>query len=288
MRKQYVIESAGISFPILTGTSTSGALRLHKFLAAAGVCSRRRAERHILDGEVSVNGQVVVELGTRVNPETDWVEFQGRLVRLTQPFVYIALHKPKGYVTSCSHPGEKIVMDLVASPVRLFPVGRLDKDSTGLILLTNDGAIHHRLLHPSFDHEKIYEVTVASPMDDASLGRLATGVRLRDGMTRPAMVTRISDTRFRIVLREGRNRQIRRMVRVLGHRVKTLHRIRFAGIDLGDLGPGNWRHLSEKERTQLTGEGRGERRNPGDRSQDRSKMNRIRSVKDNKGTRTRV
>lgn len=227
------------------------AMRLHKFLSAAGVCSRRSAERHILDGQVSVNGRTVLEMGTLVDPRTDRVEFQGRRVRLGQPLVYIALHKPRGVVTSCRHPGEKVVTDLVRSPCRLFPVGRLDKESTGLILLTNDGGLHHRLLHPSFDHEKTYEVTLASPISDVDLNRLASGVRLREGVTRRARVERLSDAGFRIVLKEGRNRQIRRMAQLIGHKVKALKRIRFAGISLGGLPPGKWRFLTREETARL-------------------------------------
>jgi 23S rRNA pseudouridine2605 synthase len=268
-----------------------GFLRLHKFLSAAGVCSRRRAERHILEGEVKVNGQTVLELGTSVDPDTDKVEFQGRQVTPAQSLVYVALNKPKGYVTSCDHPGEKIVLDLVKTPYRLFPIGRLDKDSTGLILLTNDGAIHHRLLHPSFDHEKTYEVGVDGPISDEALQRLEKGVRLQEGMTRPAQVERLSDTAFRIILKEGRNRQIRRMVRVLGLRVRALKRTRFAGIDLGDLPPGKWRYLNAQERDRLIGQAMGaepNRPNHGDSAQMRSKTKRTRSATFKTGTRIKA
>ena len=226
-------------------------MRLHKFLSAAGICSRRSAERRILEGAVTVNGRTVLELGTLVDPHTDRVEFQGQLVTLDQPRVYVALHKPKGVVTSCRHSGEKIVTDLVKLDYRLYPVGRLDKDSSGLLLLTNDGGLHHRLLHPSFDHEKTYEVTVAAAISDDDLKHLAEGVRLRDGMTRAAKVKRLSEVSFRIILQEGRNRQIRRMAQALGHKVKMLKRTRFAGIALGDLPVGKWRFLTREETTLL-------------------------------------
>ena len=165
--------------------------------------------------------------------------------------VYIALNKPKGYVTSCSHPGEPVVVDLVDLPQRLYPVGRLDKDSTGLLLLTNDGRLHHRLSHPSFDHEKEYEVTVERPIPDGALNQMAAGMMLRGAKTRPARVQRLSGRRFKIILREGRNRQIRRMVRTLGHQVTRLKRIRVANIRLGNLPPGAWRHLTVNEKKIL-------------------------------------
>ena len=145
-------------------------MRLQKFLSAAGVCSRRQGEAHIRTGRVTVNGQVVSVLGAKVDPDTDRIRLDGVEVRQTGPTIYVMLNKPQGVVTSCHHRGEPVVTDLVDLPQRLFPVGRLDKDSTGLLLLTNDGRIHHRLSHPSFDHEKEYDVTVQRPIDDDGLG----------------------------------------------------------------------------------------------------------------------
>ena len=226
-------------------------IRLQKFLAEAGACSRRKGEKHILAGEVTVNGKVVTALGTKVDPSTDTVRLKGVPVEPSDRLVYVMLNKPTGIVTSCNHRGEPVVTDLVDLPQRLFPVGRLDKDSTGLLLLTNDGRIHHRLSHPSFDHEKEYDVTVQRPIDDASLKALREGVRLSGVMTRRARVRRISEKRFRIVLKEGRNRQIRRMVESVGNRVTRLHRIRVADVRLGRLAQGAWRHLSEQEARQL-------------------------------------
>jgi pseudouridine synthase len=222
-------------------------LRLQKFLSAAGFCSRRRGETLILAGRVRVNGRAVTELGTKVTPGQDRVSVDGQPVALETEWVYIALHKPKGVVTSCSHEGARVVTDLVAIEARIYPVGRLDKDSTGLLLLTNDGRLHHRLLHPSFDHEKEYEVTLAGPVADGDLDRLARGIHLDGRMTRAARVRRLAANAFAIVLQEGRNRQIRRMVRALGHRVTRLKRIRVAGIVLGDLQEGRWRRLSPQE-----------------------------------------
>ena len=226
-------------------------MRLQKFLSSAGVCSRRKGEEFIVAGKVSVNGKIITELGTKIDPARDQVDVDGQVIKPTEQFIYIALNKPGGYVTSCSHPGEKIVVDLVDISERIYPVGRLDKDSTGLLLLTNDGRIHHRLSHPSFDHEKEYDVTVARPISDGALQKMRTGLPLMGTRTRPAGVTRLSGRRFRIVLKEGKNRQIRRMVRKVGNTVTRLQRIRVAGIKLGKLAPGQWRYLSPGEKESL-------------------------------------
>ena len=226
-------------------------VRLQKFLSQAGVCSRRQGERHIIAGHVAVNGRVVTTLGTSVDPVADTVHLKGALVTKTDNRIYVMLNKPEGYVTSCRHRNQAVVTDLVDLPQRLFPVGRLDKDSTGLLLLTNDGRIHHRLSHPSFDHEKEYEVTVQWPIDDADLAAMAAGIRLSGVLTRPARVRRIAGRSFRIVLREGRNRQIRRMVQQVGNRVVELRRIRVVDVTLGRLPKGAWRHLTRAETRRL-------------------------------------
>lgn len=228
-----------------------GEMRLQKFLSSAGVCSRRKGEELIIAGKVSVNGKTITELGTKIDPARDQVEVGGKPIQPSQELIYIVLNKPGDYVTSCSHPGEKVVVDLVDIPERIYPVGRLDKDSTGLLLLTNDGRIHHRLSHPSFDHEKEYDVTVVRPISDGALKKMSDGLPLMGTRTRPARVTRISGRRFRIVLQEGKNRQIRRMVRKVGNEVKRLQRIRFAGINLGSLSPGRWRYLTPDEKKRL-------------------------------------
>jgi 16S rRNA U516 pseudouridylate synthase RsuA-like enzyme len=168
-------------------------IRLQKFLSAAGVCSRRDGEKHILAGDVRVNGKVAIVLGTKVDPKKDRIEFRGKPVKISSHPIYI-------------------VTSLVDIPERLFPVGRLDKESEGLLILTNDGRLHHRLSHPSFDHEKVYRVTVTRAISDDALKQLSSGVDLDGSRTRPAKVRRISENRFRITLREGRNRQIRRVV----------------------------------------------------------------------------
>jgi 23S rRNA pseudouridine2605 synthase/23S rRNA pseudouridine2604 synthase len=181
----------------------------------------------------------------------DTVEIHGQLLTKKQSQIYIALNKPRSYVTTCNQKNEKIVVDLVDIPERIYPVGRLDKESTGLLLLTNDGYLHHHLLHPSFDHEKEYMVTVAAPISDSALTKMEKGITILGEKTRPAVVKRFSSKRFLIQLKEGRNRQIRRMVKKTGNRVTALKRIRVANIKLGTLPEGAWRHLTEKEIEQL-------------------------------------
>jgi len=226
-------------------------MRLQKYLSSAGFCSRRKGEEYIKEGLVKVNGITILELGTKVDPQNDRIEVNGTLVQANQKPVYIALNKPKEYVTSCDHHGEKIVLDLINIPERIYPVGRLDKDSTGLLLLTNDGRLHHRLSHPSFDHEKEYEVIVASHITDGALRSLEKGLPVMGTKTRPAKIKRLSSKRFRIILKEGRNRQIRRMVGKVGGRVIGLKRIRISNIKLGRLSEGSWRYLREREKDGL-------------------------------------
>lgn len=226
-------------------------MRLQKFLSAAGFCSRRQGEKYIQDGRVRVNGVVVSELGSKVDPRADRVTVDGKVVEIERDLVYLALNKPPGFVTSCQQIGEKLVVDLIDIPKRVYPVGRLDKESTGLLIMTNDGRLHHRLSHPSFDHEKAYDVTVAGPIQDGALLALAKGLPMMGTKTRPAEVTRISARRFRIVLKEGKNRQIRRMVRKVGHQVTRLKRVRVSNIKLGRLKQGAWRYLTEKEKKAL-------------------------------------
>ena len=227
-------------------------VRLQKWLASAGVCSRRRGEALILEGRVAVNGAVVTQLGVKIDPEADRVAVDGVAVAAAEePLVYIVVNKPRGVVTSCEQDGVPVVVDLVTCDTRIYPVGRLDKDSTGLVLLTNDGRLHHGLLHPSFDHEKEYEVTVARPMPDGALLRMAEGMPMMGTRTRPAKVRRTSGRCFRIILQEGKNRQIRRMVRKVGNHVVRLKRVRMASLQLGNLKEGQWRHLTAKEVTAL-------------------------------------
>ncbi|MCP4020314.1 MAG: rRNA pseudouridine synthase [Desulfobacteraceae bacterium] len=229
-------------------------LRLQKYLAHAGVCSRRKAEEHILNGRIKVNGSIVAELGTKVSPGKDIVLFDNQKIVLkeTAPKIYIILNKPKGYITSCSQKKSKIILDLIDISERIYPVGRLDKDSTGLVILTNDGPLHNRLSHPSFSHEKEYIVKTANPVKEADLKRLAKGVDIDGIKTRKAQVKQLEKNQFKIILKEGRNRQIRKMVGKINNRIVHLKRIRMANIRLGNLKEGTWRYLTKKEISKLT------------------------------------
>lgn len=222
-------------------------IRLQKFLSDAGFCSRRKGEEYIRKGHVKINGTIVTELGIKVDPEKDQVEVDNTPVSQVTKKIYIALNKPKGYITSCHQPDEKIVLDLVKIPDRVYPIGRLDKDSTGLLLLTNDGKLHHQLSHPSFDHEKEYEVKLARPIPDGALKHMAKGLPMMGTKTRPARIERKTSRLFYMTLKEGKNRQIRRMVRKVGNRITHLKRIRIANIHLGNLPEGKWRYLAENE-----------------------------------------
>ena len=224
-------------------------IRLHKYLADCGVASRRKAEELIAQGKVAVNGEVVTKLGTTVDPESDIAEIGGSVVRWLGDKVYIKLNKPRGYVSSCrSQRGEKTILDLVKElPVRLFPVGRLDKDSEGLMLLTNDGELANSLMHPKYEHEKEYEVNVQFPMSNVQLRNLSSGIFLAGKIKLPARVQRVDEKNFRIILKEGKKRQIRKMVEAVGGRVVRLKRIRIGHIHLGSLAPGKFAYLSPDE-----------------------------------------
>ncbi|PIE63583.1 MAG: pseudouridine synthase [Desulfobacterales bacterium] len=226
-------------------------MRLQKFLAHAGVCSRRHAEELIVQGKVQVNGQKILTLGTKVDAEKDQVQVNGRSIHLQKSpaFTYIMVNKPRGVITTCSQPQNrgKIILDLVPMKKRLYPVGRLDKDSHGLVLLTDDGKLHHLLSHPSFDHEKEYRVTTVFPISDQDLATMAKGMIIDGEKTRKAFVTRKGKNEFIIVLKQGKNRQIRKMVGKTGNRVKDLYRVRMANLFLGSLASGHWRHLTPME-----------------------------------------
>lgn len=224
-------------------------MRLQKFLSRAGVCSRRKGETYIDEGRVSVNGKTVLSQGCMIDPETDRVCVDDKKVIYSseKENYYIALNKPAGYVSSCSHRGEKIVLDLVDVSRRIYPVGRLDRESTGLILLTDDGDLHNRLSHPSFNHEKAYIVETVKPMSRQDLEKMENGIVLDGKKTRRARVKFISRYKFEIVLKQGINRQIRRMVKKCNNQVKTLKRVRMGTIRLGNLEEGRWRYLEKRE-----------------------------------------
>ncbi|MFA5129576.1 MAG: pseudouridine synthase [Patescibacteria group bacterium] len=223
--------------------------RLNKHLADLGYGSRRACDRFIAEGKVFVNGKRA-KLGTIVT-DHDEIEVEGEdpayaKNKKSKPIV-IALHKPKGYITTADERNTKTVFDLVDIPQRLFPVGRLDVDSSGLLLLTNDGALANFLMHPRYEHEKEYSVETNAPIRDADIITLRNGIVLDGKKTLPAGVKRVSETRLHIRLREGRNRQIRRMIQSIGNKVKTLVRIRVASVELGHLPVGKWRRLTDKE-----------------------------------------
>jgi 23S rRNA pseudouridine2605 synthase len=231
--------------------------RLQKYLARAGVASRRASEALIVGGRVAVNGQVVRELGTTVDPDRDSVAVDGRAVRPVARHTYVLLHKPRGVVSTASDPaGRETVLDLVPSAARLYPVGRLDYDSEGLLLLTDDGDLTLALTHPRHEVEKEYHALLERPLDDAALEHLRQGVLLDGRPTAPATIERAwrdgPREWLRVTIREGRNRQVRRMIEAVGGQVLRLVRSRIGPISLDDdLPPGAWRHLAEQEVERL-------------------------------------
>jgi 23S rRNA pseudouridine2605 synthase len=230
--------------------------RVQKLIAAAGLASRRHAEEWITAGRVTVNGQVAI-LGTQADPTIDRIEVDGRPLSARERKMYVLLNKPAGYVVSLKDPeGRPTITELVAGlPARLFPVGRLDYNTEGLLLLTNDGALAQRLAHPSHEIGKAYLVKVRGHLDPSTCERLAKGVLLDDGPTAPARITNVRSTTghtwFEITIHEGRNRQVRRMCEAVGHPVARLKRIRLDFLELGDLPVGEYRQLSLAEVQRL-------------------------------------
>ena len=223
--------------------------RLNRYLAAAGLGSRRAVEELIRAGRVTVDGRAG-ELGTQVSVGMD-VRVDGRPVA-RQAARSVLLHKPAGVVTTVSDThGRPTVVDLVGGDVRVFPVGRLDLETTGALVLTNDGDLANRLMHPRHGVRKVYLATVRGAPTDAALDRLRRGIVLDDRPTAPADVRRVAPDRLRIAIQEGRNRQVRRMCEAIGHPVLALHRVRYASLEIDDLAPGEWRDLTEDELTTL-------------------------------------
>jgi 23S rRNA pseudouridine2605 synthase len=222
---------------------------LNAYLARTGVASRRGADELIKTGRVRVNG-VRGELNTFVE-EGDVVDLDGRLL-VPQRLAYVLLHKPPGVVTTARDPhGRPTVVDLVEHESRVVPVGRLDADTTGALLLTNDGELAHRLAHPRYEVEKVYEAEVEGEPDDEALARLAEGIELDDGKTAPAHARRFGPSRVELSIHEGRKHQVKRMLEAVGHPVRNLHRSRYAGLTLDRLGPGEWRELTPEEVDRL-------------------------------------
>ncbi len=220
-------------------------MRLNAFLARTGVASRRGSEELIQAGRVRVNGKMA-GLATFVEPG-DTVELDGRRLVL-EPLAYVLLHKPGGVVTTASDPhGRRTVVDLVDVSQRIVPVGRLDADTTGVLLLTNDGPLAHRLMHPRYEVDKVYEAEVEGEPDDGAMRRLGEGVELEDGRTAPAGVRRLAPSRLELTLHEGRKHQVKRMCEAVGHPVRRLHRREYAGLTLSGVEPGEWRELTREE-----------------------------------------
>lgn len=225
-------------------------VRLQKYLANQGIASRRKCEEYISQGIVKVNGEVVTELGTKIDPDVDRVEVDENTVEQEkESYVYIMLNKPRGYITSLkqSDSNSPLVVDLVKGHGRIYPVGRLDKDSSGLLILTNDGELTYRLMHPSFEKEKEYHVTARDPIPESVIERFRKGVKIDGRVTAKAKVKRISGRKISLVLTEGRNRQIRKMFTRVGNEVEFLHRVRVKNLELGDLKVGSYRLLTEEE-----------------------------------------
>jgi pseudouridine synthase len=230
-------------------------VRLNAYLARAGVSSRRKADELIKAGRVRVNGEPG-ELNTFV-ASGDRVEVDGRPVE-KQRLAYLLLHKPAGVVTTARDPqGRPTVVDLVPRDPRVVPVGRLDADTTGALLLTNDGETAHRLAHPRYAMAKVYEADVEGEPSTAALRTLSEGVELEDGRTAPAQVRRVGPSRIELTLREGRKHQVKRMCEAVGHPVRRLHRSAYAGLTLGGLEPGAWRELTAAEVERLQAAARG-------------------------------
>ena len=229
-------------------------IRLQKFLANSGVASRRKCEELILDGKVSVNGQIVKELGTKVNPAVDKVEYCGNPVFSSNKFVYILLNKPIGYVTTAKDQFDRdSVLDLVKVKERVVPVGRLDMYTSGALILTNDGDFVYKVTHPKHEITKTYTVTVRGIIENDAVEKLRNGVEMEDYKTRPAKVKILKTdeekniSRLEITIHEGKNRQIRKMCEAVGSKVVALHRSKIGDIGVKDLKLGTWRYLKDFE-----------------------------------------
>ncbi len=231
-------------------------MRLNKFLSNAGVASRRKCDELILEKKIQVNGKVVSELGTTINEKKDKITFEGREIKLPTSFVYIKLNKPKGYAcTASDEKGRKTIYELVKCDERLFSVGRLDYDTEGLIILTNDGDFANKIMHPKFEIEKEYQVTIEGEIKESELAVMRKGVVV-DGEKMPPARVKFLDakngaTRLSVVIHEGQNRQVRRMFEAIGKTIKLLKRVRIGEVKLGGLSRGDYKDLSIDELNSL-------------------------------------
>ena len=229
-------------------------VRLQKYIASSGVASRRKAEELIKQGKIKVNNEKVTELGTKINPSKDKVDYEGRIVTVEQEKVYILLNKPIGYVTTAKDQFNRdSVLDLVKVKQRIVPVGRLDMYTSGALLLTNDGDFVYQVTHPKHEIEKTYTVTIKGIVRKEEVEMLKKGVKIENYITNPAKVKILKtdeekvQSRLEITIHEGKNRQVRKMCEAIGHRVLALHRSKIAGIGVKDLPLGKWRYLNKKE-----------------------------------------
>lgn len=222
-------------------------MRLQKFLSAAGIASRRKAEALILEGKIKVNGTVIDKLGLVIDENSDKVEYAGKNVTIKKDKIYIALNKPEGYISSTSNIDGNSVLKLIKTPAKIYPVGRLDKDTTGLLLLTNDGEFANEITHPRHGCSKEYFAILDQDLLPADIKRLEKGMKINGKKIQGVKVTMAQNKSVRLILNEGVNRQIRRMLGGLGYTVKKLKRIRIGKMELGELKPGQWKKISKED-----------------------------------------
>lgn len=228
--------------------------RLQKIIARAGLCSRRKAEELILAGRVTVDGKIIRELGAKAD-STQKICVDGKPLKICAEKIYILLNKPRGYVSTVSDErGRKTVLELLNTSERVYPVGRLDLNSEGLLILTNDGDLTNALIHPRFEIKKTYRAKISGDVTEEKLDKLRAGIELDDGLTAPAEIYLLDDNWVEITIHEGRNRQVRRMFAAIGCDVKRLRRIKFANLTLEGVGVGKYRYLTAEEVAQLKGD----------------------------------
>lgn len=225
-------------------------LRIHKYLSQAWICSRRKAEEYISEWLITVNGKTA-EIGQLINPSVDKVEMGKEAVKEQNELLYYKVNKPRWVVTTCAQSDEKTILDVIPLDKRVFPIGRLDKETTGLILMTNDWRLANFLMHPRYNHEKEYIVETFGPISELSLEKMRNGLFILWSYTKKARVERVSSGKFAITISEWRNRQIRRMVEKVGSEVKKLKRIRIENIELGNMKEWEYKALTKKEKDEL-------------------------------------
>lgn len=225
-------------------------IRIHKYLSQAWICSRRKAEEYIAAWLITVNGKTA-QIGQMIDPTVDKVEMWKEAIQEQKELLYYKVNKPRGVVTTCAQSDEKTILDVIPLDKRVFPIGRLDKDTTGLILMTNDGRLANFLMHPRYNHEKEYIVETFWPISDDNLEKMRNGLFILGSYTKKAKIERVSSGKFSIIISEWRNRQIRRMVEKVGSIVKKLKRIRIENIELWNMKEGDYKALTQKEKDEL-------------------------------------